>query len=174
MPGAAGPHNVSWFGVAAATGHDEVMNAGDKVDDFQLPDQDGKPRRLGELLEHTRVVLFFYPAAMSKGCTAEACHFRDLAAEFREIGASAVGISADPVDRQRAFAVANDLDFLLLSDPDREIAARFGVKRRLGLAPLKRHTFVIDRDFTVLEVIRSEFAMAAHADRALEVLRRAS
>ncbi len=81
-----------------------------------------------------------------------------------------MGISADPVDRQRAFDEKHDLGFPLLSDPDREIARQFGVKR-FGPLPSKRATFVIDVDRTVLEVISSELNMDAHADQALGVLR---
>ncbi|TDC56686.1 peroxiredoxin [Jiangella ureilytica] len=150
------------------------MDAGDTVDDFVLPDQSGTPRRLSELLTSGPVVLFFYPAAMSRGCTAEACHFRDLAAEFSVAGAQPVGISADAVERQQAFDTGNDLGFPLLSDPERTVAARFGVNRRIGGLPVKRHTFVIDTDSRVLGVVRSELAMEKHADRALDILRAAA
>ncbi|WP_129664450.1 peroxiredoxin [Phytoactinopolyspora endophytica] len=147
------------------------MERGDKVEDFELPDRDGTPRRLSTLLADGPVVLFFYPAAMTKGCTAEVCHFRDLSSEFRALGAQPVGVSADLVDRQQQFATANDVPFPLLSDPDRKVAAQFGVRRRLGPIPVKRHTFVIGADARVIDVVRSEFNMEAHADRALEVLR---
>ena len=81
-----------------------------------------------------------------------------------------MGISADPVDRQKAFDEKNGLGFPLLSDPDREIARQFGVKR-MGPLPSKRATFVIDTDRTVLGVITSELNMDAHADQALTLLR---
>ena len=81
-----------------------------------------------------------------------------------------MGISADPVDRQKAFDAKNDLGFLLLSDPKRRIATQFGVKR-FGPLPSKRTTFVIDTDRTVLEVFTSEMNMNAHADQALATLR---
>ncbi|MEU4445383.1 peroxiredoxin [Actinosynnema sp. NPDC050801] len=147
------------------------MKPGDQVPDFTLPDQDGTPRTLSDLLAGGPVVLFFYPAAMTAGCTAQSCHFRDLAAEFAEVGAQRVGISPDSVRRQNEFAAANGFDYPLLSDGDGEVAAAFGVKRRFGPLPVKRHTFVIDVDRTVIEVIKSEFAMNAHADKALTVLR---
>ncbi|MBB5787088.1 peroxiredoxin [Jiangella mangrovi] len=150
------------------------MDAGDTVDDFVLPDQSGTPRRLSELLASGPVVLFFYPAAMSRGCTAEACHFRDLSAEFAVAGAQPVGISADAVERQQAFDSGNDLGFPLLSDPGRTVAAQFGVARRFGALPVKRQTFVIGTDARVLGVVRSELAMEKHADRALEILRAAA
>ena len=81
-----------------------------------------------------------------------------------------MGISADPVDRQKQFDEANGLGFPLLSDPDREVHRRFGTKR-MGPLPARRATFVIDRDRRVVKAIRSETNMLTHADEALEALR---
>lgn len=150
------------------------MNRGDRVAEFELPDQTGTTRTLTQLLADGPIVLFFYPAAMTPGCTKEACHFRDLAAEFAAVGASRVGISADPVDKQARFAEQQNFDYPLLSDVDGVVATQFGVKRGLlgKLMPVKRTTFVIDTDRTVLEIIASEFSMDTHADKALEALRR--
>jgi peroxiredoxin Q/BCP len=81
-----------------------------------------------------------------------------------------VGISADPVDRQKEFDDKNSLGFPLLSDPDREISKAFGVKR-MGPLPSKRATFVIDKDRRLVRSIRSETNMLTHADEALDALR---
>jgi thioredoxin-dependent peroxiredoxin len=81
-----------------------------------------------------------------------------------------VGISADPVDRQRTFDETNGLGFPLLSDPSRTVAAQFGAKR-LGPIPNKRMTFVIGADRRLLGAIKSETDMMSHADKALEILR---
>src|ERR1700709_1304675 len=102
------------------------MNKGELIDDFELPDQHGTPRRLSTLLTDGPVVLFFYPAAMTSGCTKEACHFRDLAAEFRAAGIQRVGISRDSVDKQREFADRHSFDYPLLSDADGTVAEQFG------------------------------------------------
>ncbi len=146
---------------------------GDIVEDFELPDETGTPRKLSELLAGGPVVLFFYPAAMTKGCTIESCHFRDLAKEFADVGAVRVGISRDSVSKQSQFAEKHAFGYPLLSDPDGRVARQFGVRRTVALGPLatKRMTFVIGTDRRVLEVIHSEVSMDAHADRALEVLR---
>ncbi|MEU6320628.1 peroxiredoxin [Streptomyces sp. NPDC047009] len=149
----------------------EHIEVGTEVEDFVLPDESGTGRRLSELLAEGPVVLFFYPAALSRGCTAEACHFRDLAAEFAAVGARPVGISGDSVERQQEFAGRHTLGFPLLSDEDGRVREMFGVKRGFSVAPTKRVTFVIDQDRTVLEVVRSELRMSAHADRALAALR---
>jgi thioredoxin-dependent peroxiredoxin len=149
------------------------IDTGDLVDDFELPDQTGTPRRLSELLAGGPVVLFFYPAAMTSGCTAESCHFRDLGAEFAATGAQRVGISRDPVDKQRQFSDLHGFDYPLLSDADGTVAAAMGVRRRVPLGALstRRMTFVIDTDRRVLDVIHNERNMEDHADRALATLK---
>ena len=81
-----------------------------------------------------------------------------------------MGISADPVDRQKEFDDKNSLGFPLLSDPDRDVAKLFGVKR-MGPLPSKRATFVVDENRRLLRAIRSETNMLTHADEALDVLR---
>jgi thioredoxin-dependent peroxiredoxin len=148
------------------------VRTGDTAPDFELPDETGTTRRLTDLLADGPVVLFFYPAAMTTGCTRESCHFRDLAGEFAAVGAQRVGISADPVEKQHEFATRHGFDYPLLSDPDRTVAAAYGVKRALPIMPNRRATFVIDTDQRLLEVIRSEINMDAHADKALAALRR--
>ena len=147
------------------------MRKGDVVPDFELPDETGASRKLSELLSAGPVVLFFYPAAMTYGCTKESCHFRDLKAEFEAVGAQRVGISADQVEKQKQFSDKHGFDYPLLSDPDRKVAELFGVKRGISITPVKRSTFVIDTDRKVLDVISSEVRMDVHADRALETLR---
>ncbi|MFF9001222.1 peroxiredoxin [Streptomyces achromogenes] len=147
------------------------LAVGDTAEDFALPDETGTVRRLTGLLAGGPVVLFFYPAALTPGCTAEACHFRDLAAEFAAVGARPVGISGDDVDKQREFTDRHRLGMPLLSDADGTVRERFGVRRGFSLAPTKRVTFVIAEDRTVLEAVRSELRMSTHADRALAALR---
>jgi peroxiredoxin Q/BCP len=147
------------------------MHAGQIAPDFALPDETGRTRALRDFLETGPVVLFFYPAAMTKGCTAESCHFRDLAAEFAAVGAQRIGISPDAVDKQAEFSEKHSFDFPLLSDADGAVATQFGVRRSFGPLLTRRQTFVIGTDRTVLEVIKSELRMAVHADKALEVLR---
>src|ERR1700760_4972527 len=149
-----------------------AMKPGDTVADFELPDQSGTPRKLSELLSSGPVVLFFYPAAMTPGCTKEACHFRDLAPEFAAVGANRIGISTDPVQKQSKFSDTQNFDYPLLSDSDGTVAKQFGVKRGLlgKVMPVKRTTFVIDTARKVLNVISSEINMQTHADKALETL----
>jgi thioredoxin-dependent peroxiredoxin len=146
-----------------------MLKPGDPAPEFELPDQTGALVSLSKLRADGPVVLFFYPRAMTTGCTKESCHFRDLAAEFAELGATRVGISADDVDRQAEFDARHDLGYPLLSDRDRKVAGAYGVKRP-GPIMNKRATFVIGSDGLLVEVISSELNMDVHADKALEAL----
>lgn len=171
------------------------MRIGDTAPDFRLPDHTGKIRTLSALVEPGPVVLFFFPAASSPICTAEACRFRDLGHDFAELGAQRVGISTDAGDRQLHFAMQRSFDYPLLSDADGSVAEQFGVRRGGWLArrrrrrefdsrrshaakrgavaqllSVKRTTFVIDRSRVVRMVVSSERGHV-HADKSLEYLR---
>ena len=170
------------------------MIAGEKAPDFTLYDHTGRPRTLSAFLSHGPVVLFFFPLASSPICTAQACHFRDLSNEFAAVGAHRVGISTDTVDKQAHFAQQRSFDYPLLSDADGVVSELFGVRRgrfaklhksvvarqaarrgrhtrRRGLLarllPVRRTTFVIDTDRTVLKVVSSELRASVHADQTL-------
>jgi peroxiredoxin Q/BCP len=147
------------------------MDIGDIAPAFTLPDETGAPRSLDDLVADGPVVLFFYPLAMSAGCTAEACHFRDLVAEFKALGATPVGISRDAVERQAQFADKHSLGYPLLSDPDGAVAEQFGVRRKIAVVATRRKSFVIGEGRKIIGVVKSELNMNAHADKALEILR---
>lgn len=170
------------------------MIAGDKAPNFTLCDHTGQPRTLSTLLAEGPVVLFFFPIASSPICTAQACHFRDLSNEFANVGAQRVGISTNTVDKQAHFAQQRSFDYPLLSDADGVVSEMFGVRRgtfarlrgsvgvnrhgqhtrRRGLLariwPVKRTTFVIDTDRTVIQVVSSEVRASMHADQTLSFL----
>lgn len=147
-----------------------MLQTGDSAPDFELPEQHGKPVRLSTVLHDGPVVLFFYPAALSPGCTREACHFRDIVAEFTERGAAILGISADEVAKQKKFDDTHNLGYPLLADTDGAVARAYGIKRLIPGLPAKRATFVIGGDRKVLAAVHSELNMNVHADRALAAL----
>ena len=121
------------------------------------------------------VVLFFFPFAMTTGCTRESCHFRDMKAEYEQAGAQRVGISMDSVAKQKEFSDKHGFDYPLLADTEGTVATAFGVKRGLlkKLSPVKRSTFVIGKDGKIVDVISSETKFELHADDALKSLARA-
>lgn len=146
------------------------MKEGDLVPDFELSDQHGAKRSLSELLANGPVVLFFYPAAMTAGCTKEACHFRDVAAEFAAAGVQRMGISRDNVTKQKEFADQHTFDYPLLSDEGGTGANIFGVARGgllSKLTPTKRWTFTIGAGRRVVKVTHGATNMNLHADEAL-------
>jgi peroxiredoxin Q/BCP len=147
------------------------MHVGDLAPDFTLLDQNGTSRTLSMLLADGPVALFFYPAAMTTGCTKESCQFRDLASEFKALGAQRIGISMDSVEKQSEFAQKNQLDYPLLADVGGHVAKQFGVKRSLDFLKVKRSTFVIGRDRKIVDIINSEINMNVHAQRALDALK---
>jgi thioredoxin-dependent peroxiredoxin len=150
------------------------MKNGDQVSDFELQDETGAPRKLSTLLENGPVVLFFYPIASSGGCTQEACHFRDLAADFAAVGAQPVGISSDGETAQSIFASTHSLGYPLLSDRGHKVAKELGAYRWFlpGGLHTRRITFVIGQDRRLIETVASESKFDVHADEALEILRK--
>jgi thioredoxin-dependent peroxiredoxin len=147
-----------------------VPVTGQPLPDLEVTLHTGERTRLSHLAADGPLAVFFYPRAFTGGCTAQACHFRDLAAEFADVGASRVGVSRDDVETQARFADEHRFDYPLLADPDGEVAKAFGAKRP---GPLwnKRQTYVVDADLTLLGEISSETDMEKHADEALELLR---
>lgn len=149
------------------------MHEGDQVPDLTVTLDDGRRVPFSALHGDGPLVVFFYPKAFTGGCTAESCHFRDLAAEFAAVGAGRVGVSRDDVETQARFRAEHDLDYPLIADTDGRVARVFGAKRP-GPLWSRRRTVVIGEDGTVLRVISSEMDMEVHADEALRVLREGS
>jgi thioredoxin-dependent peroxiredoxin len=147
------------------------IQAGDKAPDFTLPSQAGEPVRLNDRLGERIIVLYFYPRDETRGCTAEACAFRDSHEVFAEAGAEVIGVSSDSVDRHAAFADHHKLPFTLLSDKDGQVRKSYGVPAALGLLP-GRVTYVIDRTGTVRHVFNSMTNIGRHVNDALDVVKK--
>ncbi|GGI09229.1 peroxiredoxin [Egicoccus halophilus] len=145
---------------------------GDHVPDLAVRLSDGTTTSLQALADGRELVVFFYPKAFTPGCTAQACHFRDLGAEFAEVGATRVGVSRDDLATQQRFGTEHEFDFPLVADPEGEVARAFGAKRA-GPLPSRRQTYVLGPDLTVRLVVGSELNMQRHADEALQFLREA-
>ena len=129
------------------------LAAGDKAPDFTLPDADGKPVSLSAL-RGQQVIVYFYPAAMTPGCTKQACDFRDSLSALAAAGVTVLGISPDTPAKLARFRERDQLTFPLLSDPDHqalEAYGAYGEKMLYGKATVGviRSTFVIDPDGTV-------------------------
>ena len=147
------------------------IQVGDKAPGFSLPAQSGAPVRLQYRLGERVVVLYFYAKDDTRGCTAEACAFRDSYEVFTGAGAEVIGVSSDSVGKHAAFAGKHKLPFTLLSDEGGQVRKRYGVPAVLGLLP-GRVTYVIDRRVMVRHVFNSMINIGRHIDDALTVVKK--
>eukprot|EP00918_Siedleckia_nematoides_P046326 GHVU01101542.1.p1 GENE.GHVU01101542.1~~GHVU01101542.1.p1 ORF type:complete len:160 (-),score=13.70 GHVU01101542.1:40-519(-) len=147
------------------------VEVGSLAPDFSLHDASGSEVRLSDLLQKGPVVLYFYPKDNTRGCTAEACAFRDNYEVFQNAGAEVVGVSTDTGASHEKFAEQHNLPFVLLSDEDGSVSKRYGATALFGLLT-GRVTYVIDNTGTVRHVFNSMFNASKHVDEALEVLKR--
>jgi len=151
---------------------DTLVNVkpGDEAPDFTLPDQDGRQVTLSSFRGRSSVVLYFYPKDFSRGCTAEACGFRDSYEEFTDLGAVVIGVSSDTVESHKKFVDDYLLPFTLLSDRDGKVRKLYGATKGFGLLP-GRFTLVIDKTGIVRHVFTSETNMGKHIEEAVRILR---
>jgi len=148
---------------------------GDTIEDFTLPDQDGKPVTLSALAGKP-VVLFFYPRADTPGCTIEACGFRDHFAKLKKAGVVVLGISRDTVKAQKKFAEKYDIQYPLLADAEMELIKRFDLLKNKTMygkpvTGVERTTFVIGPDQKLLHVF-SNVKPEGHAEEVLALLKK--
>lgn len=151
-----------------------TLTAGQPAPDFTLLNQQGESVELKALLASHRVLLYFYPKAMTPGCTVQACGLRDVQAELAAKNVVAVGVSTDPVKSLAKFAVRDQLNFTLLSDPEHQLAEAFGVwgqKKFMGKVydGIHRISFLIEQDGTVSQVFDT-FKTSNHHDVVLNAL----
>jgi peroxiredoxin Q/BCP len=151
------------------SGQVQRVQVGDHAPDFVLPDKNGQPVRLSDVLRTGPVVLYFYPKDDTPGCTAEACSFRDNYEDFQAAGATVIGVSMDTAASHEAFANRYTLPFTLLSDNDGAVQRLYSVKGLFGLMR-GRETFVIDRQGIVRCRFSSMLNVTRHASEALQVL----
>lgn len=139
-----------------------MLRQGDPAPDFALPDSTGSVRSLDSLLSPKGLVLFFYPGDFTPVCTREACMVRDAHAELAAAGCAVAGISPDDAATHERFRQRYALEYPLLSDTDRTVIGRYGVAGPFGFG-VRRTTYLIGPDATILDVVRSDFRVAPHA-----------
>ena len=157
----------------ASRSPDRALQVGDVAPDFTLPTQSGGSVRLADYRGRQAVVVYFYPKDNTRGCTAEACAFRDSYEVFQQAGAEVIGISSDSVDSHEHFAEQYRLPFILASDIGGKVRKRYHVPSTLGLLP-GRVTYVIDREGMIRHIFSSQLNAERHVAEALRILREAS
>ena len=138
-----------------------MLHSGSRAPEFTLPDQDEKEVSLSALLGRGSLLLYFYPADFTPGCTREACSFRDLYADFGRAGLTVAGVSPQSPKSHRGFREKYALPFPLLSDCDKAVARMYEVVIPLGLG-VRRATFLIDRARIVRDAVCADFRIARH------------
>jgi peroxiredoxin Q/BCP len=150
-----------------------TCKVGDIAPDFTLPDQTGSMVSLRDFVGSKIIVLYFYPKDFSRGCTAEACTFRDSYDVFVEAGAQVIGISSQSVDSHNRFAILNKLPFILLSDEGGKVRELYGVPSSFGLLP-GRVTYIIDKKGIIRHVFSSQLNPTKHVEEALRIVKEIS
>jgi peroxiredoxin Q/BCP len=145
------------------------VNVGDKAPDFTLPSQMGDNVTLSEYFGKKNIVLYFYPKDETRGCTREACEFRDRYNVFTRLGAEVLGVSSDTLESHKSFATHHGLPFLLLSDKKGKVRGLYGVPSTMGIIP-GRVTYIIDRKGVVRHIFSSQFQPEKHIEEALKIL----
>ena len=148
-----------------------MLETGTRAPEFSLPDHNGKMHSLADY-RGRKVILYFYPADMSPGCTSQACGFRDLYPQIREKGAVVLGINADSVASYRKFMEEHGLPFTLLSDPDRTVLQAYDVWKERSMfgkpvMGIERSTYLIDEEGTIIRA----FGRVKPKDNARQMVR---
>jgi len=138
-----------------------MLTKGSVAPEFELADQSGGKRTLSSLLSDGPLILYFYPADFTPGCTKEACSFRDLHQDLVGANLRVVGISPQDTDSHRRFAEKHGLNFTLLADPDKKVIKAYDVDGPLGIG-VRRGTYLIGRDGRIRDSVLADFRIGAH------------
>ena len=152
----------------------QTLQAGQQAPQFSLQNQFGETIELAELLKKGKVLVYFYPKALTPGCTVQACELRDSQQQFNEKNVTVVGISPDPVKSLLKFHQSKELNFTLLSDADHQVAEAFGVwgeKKFMGKIydGIHRISFLINQQGQVEQVF-DNFKTSNHHEVVLAAL----
>jgi peroxiredoxin Q/BCP len=138
-----------------------MLHAGARAPEFTLPDQDSQDVSLSGLLARGPLILYFYPADFTPGCTREACAFRDLHPDIERAGLAIAGVSPQPPKTHRAFRERYALPFPLLSDRNHAVASMYEVVAPFGLG-IRRATFLIDQARMIRDAVLADFRISRH------------
>lgn len=152
----------------------QPLSAGTLAPDFSLSDQDGNPIRLSDL-RGKKVLIYFYPKAMTPGCTTQACGLRDVNSELAALNVVVLGISPDPAKRLKKFEERDSLNFRLLADEDHAVADAFGVwgpKKFMGKEydGIHRLSFLIDEEGKIVHRF-DKFKTSDHHQVVLDLIK---
>ena len=140
-----------------------MLKTGNKAPEFILPDESGDDVSLSDLLAHGPLVLYFYPADFTPGCTKEACSFRDLHDELRSVSLTVAGVSPQDADTHRRFRDKYELPFRLLCDTDKTVSKMYDVNGPMGVG-VRRATYLIAQDRTIQDAVLADVRIGKHSE----------
>jgi thioredoxin-dependent peroxiredoxin len=140
-----------------------MIKTDERAPEFTLPDETGTDRSLTELLSPGAIVLYFYPADFTPGCTRQACILRDLHSEIERAGLRVVGISPQSPQTHAKFKAKYQLPFVLLSDEHKTVIKMYGVNGPLGIG-VRRASYLIDGGRRIRDAVLADFRIGRHAD----------
>jgi peroxiredoxin Q/BCP len=140
-----------------------MLKSGDKAPKFELENDRGSMTSLDDLLSGGPLILYFYPADFTPGCTREACTIRDIHNDIQAVGLQVVGISPQDAESHKRFRETHDLPFVLLCDPDKKVARAYDVDGPFGVG-VRRATFLIDEDGTIRDAVQADIMIGKHED----------
>lgn len=140
-----------------------MLKAGQKAPDFVLENDRGEEVSLSGLLKNGPLILYFYPADFTPGCTAEACSIRDIHSDIQSVGLQVAGVSPQDADSHKRFREKHDLPFELLCDPDKIAVKLYDVDGPFGVG-LRRTTFLIGQDQKIHDVVQADLRIGRHEE----------
>jgi len=140
-----------------------MLKVGERAPEFTLPDETAKDRSLTELLSAGAIVLYFYPADFTPGCTRQACVLRDIHTEIESAGLRVVGVSPQGPESHARFKAKYQLPFVLLSDEQKTVVKMYGVNGPLGIG-VRRATYLIDASRRVRDAVLADFKIGRHSE----------
>jgi peroxiredoxin Q/BCP len=140
-----------------------MLSTGELAPEFSLPDQDGRQRSLRELQAGGPLILYFYPADFTPGCTREACDLRDLHTKILSVGLKVVGISPQSPESHRRFREQHSLPFTLLSDEDKAVIRTYDVDGPLGIG-VRRATYLLDAKRKIVDAVQADLRIGRHQE----------
>ena len=140
-----------------------MLRAGSKAPEFVLQNDEGGETSLTDLLDRGPLILYFYPADFTPGCTKEACSIRDIHNDIQAVGLQVAGISPQGVDSHQRFRAEHELPFVLLSDPDKVVIEMYDVDGPFGVG-VRRATFLINQDRTIKDAVMADVRIGRHQE----------
>ena len=140
-----------------------MLKIGSKAPEFVLANDRGGETSLSELLRDGPLVLYFYPADFTPGCTKEACSIRDIHDDIKAVGLNVAGVSPQDTASHERFRDKHELPFILLSDPDKVAVKMYDVDGPFGVG-VRRATFLISQDRTIQDAVLADVRIGLHQE----------